>query len=134
RAPGNLAATVARARQIILSWSNNDATSTGSKIYRSTDGINYTWAYTTSQGVGSYSITGLSPSTTYYFKVAAYNSVGNSAYSNTMSATTMAVPPAPSNLAGTVASSSQINLTWTNNDSSAAGTKIYKSTTENNVT
>ncbi len=133
-APSNLGSTVVSSTQINLSWTNNDATATGSKIYRSTDGINYTWAYTTSQGVGSYSITGLSPSTPYYFKVAAYNSVGNSAYSNTMSATTMAVPPAPSNLAGTVASSSQINLTWTNNDSSASGTKIYKSTDGVNFT
>lgn len=134
QAPSGLAAAVASASQINLSWTNNDSNATGSKIYKSTDGVNYTWAYTMAQGVSTYSVTGLSPSTTYYFKVVAYNSVGNSAYSNTGNATTMPVPAAPTNPATTVPSSSQINLSWTNNDSSATGTKIYKSTDGVNFT
>ena len=129
-APTNLTATAVSATQINLAWTNNDTSATGTKIYKSTDGVNFTWSYTMAQGVSSYSVQNLSPSTTYYFKVAAYNSAGTSAFSNTVNATTMAVPANPTNLTATGTSASQINLAWTNNAVNPAATNIavYKST------
>ena len=40
---------------------------------------------------------------------------GTSAFSNTVNATTMAVPANPTSLTATTTNASQINLAWTNN-------------------
>src|SRR5262249_42657936 len=42
-------------------------------------------------------------------------------------ATTPAAPAAPSNLAATAVSSTQVNLTWTNNATNQTGFKVYES-------
>ncbi len=62
----------------------------------------------------SYTATGLSPGTPYYFAVAAANSAGTSAQSSTSTAATLAltVPSAPTGLAAT-ASNGSVSLTWT---------------------
>src|SRR5207237_141619 len=78
--------------------------------------------------------TGASPGSTYYFYVTAYSSVagGQSAPSNTATVATPALPKAPSNLTATAASTTQVNLSWTDNSASgptvATSFKIYRST------
>jgi hypothetical protein len=57
--------------------------------------------------------------------VRAYNTGGNSAYSNTASATT--IPAAPANLTATAASLSQIDLSWSDNSGNETGFKIERS-------
>ena len=59
----------------------------------------------------------------------AYNAAGDSDYSNTASAVTPgapALPAAPTNLAATAVSKSQINLTWTDNATNETGFKIER--------
>ena len=61
----------------------------------------------------SYSDTGLAASTSYSYRVRASNGGGDSAYSNTASATTQAgatVPAAPTNLTATAISLSLIHI------------------------
>jgi subtilisin family serine protease len=114
-APTGLVATAASATQINLSWADNSTDETGFKVERSTDGVSFTQAGTTAAGVRIYSATGLAASTTYTFRVRAYNANGDSAYSNAASATTQAapaVPPVPA-LSGS-ASRRLATLTWTN--------------------
>src|SRR5207237_1287952 len=95
-----------------------------------TDGNTFTPTGSVGAGVTSYKSTGLSSGTKYFYEVRATNAAGNSAFSNIANATTSAVqasPAAPSNLSATAVSSSQINLTWTNNASNATGISIQRS-------
>src|SRR5262249_38516849 len=125
-APGGLTAAAASASRINLAWS--DVTGeTGFKIERSPDGASWTQVGTTAAGVTTYQDTSLAAATTYYYRMRAGTSAGNSAPSNVASAATSAlnVPAAPSGLTAAV-SGSQINLTWTD-VAGEAGFKIERS-------
>src|SRR2546427_183850 len=139
--PTGLVATALSSSQIDLSWtapsSNGGSVITGYKIERSTDG-GTTWGTIVSNSgttATTYSNTGLSPSTTYTYRVSAITLVLTISPSNTASATTSAPaaapPPAPTGLGATTVSSSQINLSWTapanNGGSAITGYKIYRS-------
>lgn len=90
-APTGLAAVAASTTEIDLTWSQPAANQTGFTIQRSADGTNFTTLATTAANVTNYSNTGLSPGTSYFYRVLAVNSAGNSPPSNTASATTPVV-------------------------------------------
>jgi subtilisin family serine protease len=130
-APSNLTATAASASQINLSWSDNANNESGFRIERCQGSgcTSFSQIAEVGAGVTSYSNTGLAASTTYVYRVLAYNSGGASGYSNTASATTQAAPSppaAPSNLTATAASASQINLSWTDNANNEDGFRIER--------
>jgi fibronectin type 3 domain-containing protein len=127
-APSNLTATAISASRIDLAWADNSSDEDGFKIYRSTDNVNFAFYATVGANVTTRSNTNLTGSTTYYYRVLAYNSGGNSTYSNVASATTISLPAAPSNLTATAFSTSLINLSWTDNSSDESGFRIYRST------
>jgi hypothetical protein len=96
-APSGLTATAVSTTQINLAWTDvsND---TGYRVERKTGlGGTYAEIATTSNSEVSYSSTGLTDSTTYYYRVRAYNAAGNSSYSNEANATTLtpSEPPPP---------------------------------------
>ena len=127
-APGNLTATAVSSSQINLTWQDNSNNEFGFKIQRKT-GSSGSWStiYTTSANETSYQNTGLSANTTYSYRVYAYNSTGNSGYSNEANATTQpagTAPSAPGNLTASAVSTSQINLTWQDNSNNESGFKI----------
>jgi hypothetical protein len=129
-APTSLVATTASSSQINMTWTDNATNEGGYHIERSTNGTNFTQIATTSANAVTYSATSLSASTTYYFRVRAYNEGGDSTYSNTASATTQSPPPTtpatPSNLTATAVSRTQINLTWADNANNESGFKIER--------
>ncbi len=129
-APSALAATTVSTTQINLSWTDNATNETGFKIERKTgSGGTYAQIATVNADVTGYSDTGLTATTTYYYRVRATNSIGDSAYSNEANATTSSpIPAAPSNLTATSTSSSQINLAWTDNATNETGFKIERKT------
>ncbi len=91
--------------------------------------MNFVQIATVGADVTSYSSTGLAASTTYTYRVRAYNSGGDSAESNSASATTLeapALPAAPSSLTATAVSRSQINLAWVDNANNETGFKIER--------
>lgn len=126
-APSNLSATAASASQINMTWADNSSNESGFKIERKTgSGGAYAQIATVGADVTTYNDTGLSEGTTYYYRVRAYNSTGNSSYSNDVNATTY--PAAPSSLSANTASSSQINLSWMDNSSGESGFSIERKT------
>ena len=123
--PSDLSATTASSSRIDLSWTDNSSNETRFKIERKTGGT-YEEIATVGADVTSYSSTGLTASTTYYYRVRAYNSSYDSDYSNETNATTC--PAAPSGLSATTTSSSAIDLSWTDNSSDETRFKIERKT------
>ena len=129
-APTSLTATTASSSQINLSWTDNANNENGFRVEQSTDGTNFTQIATLGSNAVSFTVTGLSASTTYFYRVASFNGAGNSAFSNTASATTSATPPplpaAPSGLSATASTSTRINLSWTDNAGNESGFSIER--------
>jgi Fibronectin type III domain len=87
-APTNLSATAVSSTQINLSWADNSSNETGFKVERTMHGKSFKQIATVGENVTTYADTRLKASTTYRYRVRAYNSGGNSNYSNIASATT----------------------------------------------
>ena len=135
KAPTNLAATSGSSSQINLNWSETSTNEDGFRIERSTDNINFAEIAIVGPNVNTYPNTGLQSSTLYYFRVRAFNSFGNSTYSNTANATTLGTPPAdPSSLTAQAASPTQINLVWSDQSGNESGFRIERSTDGANFT
>ena len=127
-APSSLAATAITANRIDITWQDNSNDEQGFKIERKlTSSSTFNQIAVLGPGVTSYSSTGLTANTSYSFRVRAYNVTGNSAYSNTASATSLvSAPSAPSALIATAVSTSQIDLAWTDNASNEDGFKVER--------
>ena len=70
-------------------WTDNADDEQGFKIERSTDGTNFTQIGTVGPNVTTFASTGLQRNRSYYYRVRATNSFGDSAYSNITTARTM---------------------------------------------
>ncbi len=131
-APTALSISSLTSSTVNLAWTVNSNNETGFNIYKSTS---VSGPFTLDSQVGittsSASVTDLSPSTTYYFKVAAYNANGASGFTNTANATTDSLPmtpTAPTSLVISSKTSTSITLSWTDNSSNETGFNIYQST------
>jgi fibronectin type 3 domain-containing protein/regulation of enolase protein 1 (concanavalin A-like superfamily) len=122
-APGSVTATAGNG-QISLSWASSTG-ATGYTILRATSANGtYTTVATGVTGT-SYTDTGLSNGTTYYYAVAATNGSGSSANSTQVNALT--APAAPTGLTAT-ADNAQVSLLW-NSSTGAATYNVLRSTT-----
>ncbi len=102
----------ATAATLQLSWADNSSDETGFHVERKL-GVagEYSVIATTSANVTSYDDSGLADNTTYCYRVNAFNSAGNSAYSPELCGTTLAAPIATLNL--TVSSQGSGTITST---------------------
>lgn len=125
--PANLAATAGNA-QIALSWSTSTG-ATGYNVKRSAvSGGPY--AQVAAPSTDSYTDTGLTNGTTYYYVVSGVNSAGQSANSTQASAIPAAPagpPVTPANLTAT-AGNAQVSLSWSVS-SGATSYNVERSTT-----
>jgi|GEM_PF-1733406 len=113
QAPTNLVANPVAYNQIDLSWTDNSTNESGFTIdYRS--GLDLTWYFLTNLSADQTFFTNyfVSPSTSYAFRIMAYNSFGNSAYAYSTPVTTPP-PPAPINLNTMGITQNNALLNWT---------------------
>lgn len=125
-APSNLTAAPLSSTQISLTWTDNSGDETGFRIERKTGvGGTYTTIYTTAANVTSYTNTGLSQNTEYYYRVRAYNGSNYSSYTNEANTTTLTLN-APSGLIVSAVSYTQLTLAWTDNSNDETGFAIER--------
>src|SRR5262249_26847141 len=101
----------------------------GYAIERSANGsTGWSQIATVAKNVTSYSNSSLIAATQYFYRVRATNASGNSTYSSTTHATTQSyIIAAPTGLAASAASTTQIDLTRTDNSSNEGGFQIERS-------
>ena len=132
-APTALTATAVSAGQINLAWADNSTNEAGFEVERCAGSscTNFSTVAETGANVTSYSNGGLAASSTYRYRVRAFNDSGDSAYSNIAQATTAAAsskPVAPSGLTATAVSAAQVNLSWADNSTNEDGFHVFRST------
>ena len=110
-APTGLTPTAVSSNQINLSWTASTGANSYDVLGATVDSGPYS-AVATGLTTTSYSNTGLSGSTTYYYVVSAWNNGGESPYSAQTNATLLSAPAAPTGLTATALSTSQIALSW----------------------
>jgi len=90
-APSDLTATTVSRNRIDLAWTDNSSNETGFRIERSTNGTSFSSIATVGPNVRTHANTGLQRNRTYWYRVRANGSAGNSAYSNVATNTTLAL-------------------------------------------
>lgn len=122
---------VGGSEQATITWADVAGAASYNLYWSTTTGVSKTNGTKVVGINGPYVKTGLSPGTTYYFIVAAVNSVGESAASNQATASTnappLAVPDAPTGVT-LVGGANQVTIDWSA-VSGATSYNIYWSTT-----
>jgi fibronectin type 3 domain-containing protein len=126
-APTGVTASAESSSSIKVSWSSSTG-ATGYKVYRSSSSSG-TYSSVGDVTTTSYTDTGLTANTTYYYKVSAHNSAGESAQSSSVSAKTsisISIPATPTGVSASAESSTSIKVSWSS-VTGATGYKVYRS-------
>lgn len=96
---------------ISITWIGLPGATGGYEVEQSDDGsTNWTQVATPAAGATSYTDTGLDPDTAYFYRVRGTNAGGDSAWSSVVTSSTLLA--APTTVAGSASSDTQIALTW----------------------
>lgn len=85
RVPTGFSLTVVSQTAIDLDWTNVDTTGDGVKVERSTDGVTFTEIASLVLGVDTYSDTGLTQGTEYFYRIKSYKGASSSNYTTIIS-------------------------------------------------
>jgi hypothetical protein len=130
--PSNLVVKASSSTQIVLGWKDNSSNETGFKVDRKAGNCSSTaqWSQIANKAANqtTHTASGLTPNTVYAFRVKAYNSSGDSAYSNCVYARTglSGTPPSPASLSATSISATAVQLRWKDNSANENGFRIYR--------
>jgi hypothetical protein len=94
-APSSLSANALSADSARLAWADNSTDEAGFKLERSGNGVDFAEIATLGAGSVSFTDNGLTARVTYWYRVRAFNSAGQSNYSATVAVTMPDVAPAP---------------------------------------
>jgi hypothetical protein len=110
-APTDLTGMGVSSTSVQLNWTSpSPNTATGIKIFRSTDGTNFTQVNTVAAAATTYTDTGLTQGQSYFYKIAATNQAGDSAQTPAIQVSPLITPPVVSI---DNASSNRVALVWT---------------------
>ena len=130
--PTGLSASALNPTTVNLVWNDVSATEQGFIIERRLSGGAFSQLVTRPPDTVTYADTSVLPSTSYDYRLLAYNLGGNSGYSNIASVTTPATPPPatipaqPSGLTATAVNSNAISIAWADNSNNETGFKIER--------
>jgi len=116
--PSDLAASDVTKTSAVLTWTENGE-ATAWEIMLNDDEENLI-----SADSNPFTLTGLTPETTYTAKVRAVNGEKTSKWSNAVSFTTLIAFPAPTDLAAGDITVSSATISWTNDDADATGAEL----------
>jgi len=133
--PSNMSVSSVFATQADLHWTDNSSNESGfiperclgTAAFCDANPAFFVALPATGPNVTDVVDSGLTAGTTYAWRVKAFNGVGDSAYSNTVEATTPVPPPAPTNLTARVKGTKlQVNLTWRDNATTETGYTVQR--------
>ncbi len=107
--PVMVAVKAESSQRVRVEWSDSGNTRSGYQVERGTSPNSFTLLATVEREANRYYDETAQQGMVYYYRVRSFNPIGNSSYSNPMSLIPLA---APTNLSGTVLSSSQVALNW----------------------
>ncbi|MFN7623836.1 MAG: fibronectin type III domain-containing protein, partial [Acidobacteriota bacterium] len=132
-APSMLTATPASGTSITLTWIDNSETETEFRIERSlTTPTAYTQVGVVPVNTTSFTDTGLTSGTTYYYRVFAFRAANGTdpAYtsdsSNEVSTAPPPIPNAPTGVVASAATPTSVTLTWTDASTNEVGFRIRR--------
>ena len=131
-APSSLSPSANASSQVAVQWSDNSDDETGFRLERSDNGVNFSEIATLGAGTTSFNDNGVTARTTYYYRTRAYNSAGNSGYSNTGSVTTPddapppAVPAPPASVAAANNGDGSASVSWADASSNETSFEIRR--------
>lgn len=125
-APANLAVTPSSGTELDVSWTPTSSPVDHYNILRETSPGVYTQVGQVPGNVTTYPDGGLTPNTTYAYKVVANNASGDSPAAGPVSGTTPIAPAAPSAVVASNVTASGVSLTWIDNSSNETGYKITR--------
>ena len=112
-APTGLTATARSSSEIELSWTDRNVTNAGFRIERKSAAGSFVEIATTAADARAFTDTGLTENREYTYRIRAFSSAANSAYSNEARGTTLVNPPvAPAGLTAVVAGGPEIAVSW----------------------
>ncbi len=125
-APSALAAAPSGAN-VQLNWTDNDLSAGGYLVFRATDAVHFTQlAKITSGAVNTYTDSTVVSGKGYQYELQAFADTNTSAMTSPASVTTPLA--APSGLTAAATTGSSVQLAWTDNDASATGYYVMRST------
>ena|GEM_PF-743053 len=122
--PGNLTATMINSTSIALKWEDRSYDELGFKIERRIGNAGWGVLGETDADSLSFTDSGLTPDTTYNYRLYAYHQTGQSSFSNEVTVTPMVA--VPTDLKAIFTSSSSLALVWKDNSPDESGFKIEK--------
>ncbi|PID91728.1 MAG: hypothetical protein CSA96_06525 [Bacteroidetes bacterium] len=130
-APGDLVFSAVTSSSITLNWTDNSDNEDSFEIFMSTGSSGgFSSQGSVGTDVTTFTVTGLSEETTYYFRIVALNAAGSSSVLEGNETTLPSAPAAPTDLAFSGVSSASVSMSWTDNADNEDWFTIHRALSE----